>query len=902
MVSRARHNISLPSLINLRLEHLVFESASIPIGQFRLCMLPTSALPIRFSRSRSAKQITCLSLCILSVLCVSVVGVSLGRSTTETQSSQRSHRGLRLFRQVPRGLKNADPTTVSVSVKKLESIDGEVEREIERHHLPGAVVLVARNGGVVWRKAYGARAVEPVREAMTADTIFDLASLTKVVATATSIMILVERGKVRLSDPLSNYIPEIKGEGRERITLELLLTHRAGYAPDFDLRDRWSGYDEAIKRLVREPLRNPPGAKFVYSDINYIALGEVVHRVSGLTLDQFARRNIFLPLGMRDTGFRLRAGLRRRIAPTEQRRGQLSYLGDKPDGSEADSDKWLRGEVHDPTSYRMGGVAGHAGLFSTADDLAIYCQMILNGGQYKGVRILAPLTVAEMTRPRLVTDSGWTRGLGWDINSSFSTNRGDLFPLGSFGHTGFTGTSLWIDPASQMFVVFLSNRVHPDGKGDVGSLRGRVASIAAAAVTDVAVVGRAHRELSEYYQRTLSDLGHFTAAREQALAMAAEVNHNTEVLTGIDVLERDRFKQLAGLRIGLVTNQTGRDRSGRSTIDVLHNAPNVKLVTLFSPEHGIRGIADEKVSDAKDEQTGLPIYSLFGETRRPKAEQLKDLDALVFDIQDIGTRFYTYISTLGNVMEEAARVKLPVFVLDRPNPVGGLEVEGPVADADKLSFTAYHRIPVRHGMTIGELAKLFNEERKIGCDLRVIEMAGWRRAMWLDETNLLWVNPSPNMRSLTEATLYPGIGLLETTNVSVGRGTDTPFELVGAPWIDGRQLASYLNGQRIAGVRFVPVRFTPAGSVFKGEECGGINIIITDRVKFRSVTSGLEIAVALRKLYSSQWKIDNYFRLLVNDATFEKLKRGDSAAEIVRSWEAQLEAFRPKRASVLIYD
>jgi uncharacterized protein YbbC (DUF1343 family)/CubicO group peptidase (beta-lactamase class C family) len=796
-----------------------------------------------------------------------------------------------------------NPARVSVSIKRLRAIDGEVEAEIKQKHLPGAVVLIARKGRIVWRKAYGARAVEPAREAMTTGTIFDLASLTKIVATATSIMILVERGKVRLSDPLSNYIPEIKGEGRERITLELLLTHRSGYAPDFDLRDRWSGYDEAIKRLIKEPLRNPPGVKFVYSDINYIALGEVVHRVSGLTLDEFARRNIFLRLGMRNTSFRPNANLRNRIAPTEQRRGQLSYLGDKSEGSEAAADKWLRGEVHDPTSYRMGGVAGHAGLFSTADDLAIYCQMILNGGRYKGVRIMSPLGVAEMTRLRLVSDTGWTRGLGWDIDSSFSTNRGDLFPLGSFGHTGFTGTSFWIDPASNMFVVFLSNRVHPDGKGDVGSLRGRVASIAAGAVTDPALLSRARSELSQFYERATGDFARFSASREQALATAAGVNSPaTKVLTGIDVLARDNFKQLAGMRVGLITNQTGRDRDGRATIDVLFKAPGVKLVALFSPEHGIRGVADEKVSDSKDEQTGLPIYSLYGESRRPKPEQMKDLDALVFDIQDVGTRFYTYISTLGYVMEEAAKVKLPVVVLDRPNPIGGLDVEGPIADADKLSFISYHRIPVRHGMTIGELARLFNEQSKLGCDLRVIEMAGWRRSMWLDETNLLWVNPSPNMRSLNEATLYPGIGLLETTNVSVGRGTDTPFEVVGAPWIDGQQLAAHLNNQKIAGVRFVPVRFTPSASVFKGEECGGVNIIVTDREKLRPVTNGFEIAVALHKLYPSQWKIDSYLRLLANTDALERLKRGDSAGEIVRSWAEALAEFRKARAKALLYE
>ncbi|MEK6279038.1 MAG: exo-beta-N-acetylmuramidase NamZ domain-containing protein [Acidobacteriota bacterium] len=801
-------------------------------------------------------------------------------------------------------LRVVKPAAVSVSQMRLAQIDSVVAEALGKRQLPGAVVLVARNGGVVWRKAYGNRAVEPSREPMTTDTIFDVASLTKVVATATSIMMLVERGKVRLNDPLSNYIPELKGEGRDRITIELLLTHRSGYAPDFDLRERWTGYDEAIKRLISEPLRHPPGARFVYSDIGYIALGEVVRRVSGMPLDEFARQNVFTPLGMRDTGFRPRPGLRARVAPTEKRRGQMSYLGDSPQNAEAeagDLDKWLRGEVHDPTSYRMEGVAGHAGLFSTVDDLAIYAQMILNGGVYRGVRILGPMSLAEMARPRMVTETGGTRGVGWDLNTSFSMNRGDTFPLGSFGHTGFTGTSLWIDPATKMFVVFLSNRVHPDGKGDVGALRGRVASIAGGAVTDIGAGALARLQLAEYYKLLNSDLARFTFSREQALAASININANEKVLNGIDVLERDGFKQLNGMRVGLITNHTGRNRAGRATIDVLHKSPNVRLVALFSPEHGIRGLADEKISDSKDDQTGLPVYSLYGETRRPKAEQLKELDALVFDIQDIGARFYTYISTLGYVMEEAAKVKVPVFVLDRPNPIGGLEVEGPVGDADKPSFTAYHTIPVRHGMTIGEMGQLFNEQRKIGCDLRIIKMDGWRRAMWLDETNLTWVNPSPNMRSLTEATLYPGVGLLETTNVSVGRGTDTPFEVVGAPWIDGQRLAAHLNNQRIPGVRFVPLRFTPKASVFKDEECGGVNIIVTDRARFRPVTSGLEIAVALRQLYPSDWKIDSYLRLLVNSDTLERLKRGESAPDIARSWNAKLDQFRSARAKALLY-
>src|SRR5438067_10467885 len=800
-----------------------------------------------------------------------------------------------VFAQLP----SAIPATQGISAERLARMDTVIAASIEKKELPGAVVLVARHGKIVWRKAYGARAVEPQREAMTLDTIFDLASLTKVVATTTSIMILVEQGRVRLADPVVQFILEMKGEGRDAITIEQLMTHVSGFAPDFDLRERWTGYDEAIKHLYREPLRTPPGTRFVYSDINYIALGEVVHRVSGLMLNEFARRNIFVPLGMRDTGFNPTPNLRARIAPTEKRRGQMNYLGDSGANAGAEGEQWLRGQVHDPPSFRMNGVAGHAGLFSTANDLAIFCQMLLNDGVYNGTRILSPMTIATMTRPRAVSETGAARGLGWDLATTFSSNKGDLFPLGSFGHTGFTGTSIWIDPASDSFMIFLSNRVHPDGKGDVGPLRGRVASIVASSITDTTAT-KAREESANTAAELLVSLARLnTNSNRAGSAVAAPTD--AQVLTGIDVLERDGFKQLANLRIGLVTNQTGRDRKGNSTIDVLFKAPNVKLVALFSPEHGIRGLADEKVSDTKDEQTGLPIYSLYGESRRPKPAQLKDLDALVYDIQDVGARFYTYISTLGNVIEEAGKEKLSVFILDRPNPINGVDVEGPVADADKLSFTAYHTIPVRHGMTVGELARLYNDDKKLGADVRVIQMENWRRAMWFDSTNLSWSNPSPNMRSLTEAALYPGIGLLETTNVSVGRGTDTPFEVIGAPWLDGQKLASYLNARRIPGVRFIPICFKPNASVFKNEECSGVNVVIIDRSNFRSVRTGIEVAVALHSLYPADWKVDSYSRLLVNADALEKLKRGASPEELTQSWSGKLNEFQRARARVLIY-
>jgi uncharacterized protein YbbC (DUF1343 family)/CubicO group peptidase (beta-lactamase class C family) len=807
-------------------------------------------------------------------------------------------------------LPGASPASVGMSAERLAQIDAAVREAIGREELPGAVVLAARRGRIAFRRAYGSRAILPQREPMTEDTVFDAASLTKVVATATSIMILVERGQIRLTDSISRFIPEIRSEEKERITVEHLLTHRSGYAPDFDLREQWTGNQEALRHLYEEPVRTTPGARFVYSDIGFIALGEIVRRVSGQRLDEFARRHIFEPLGMRDTDFRLidptftasRVAMdtrRARIAPTETRRATAGYLGGRPETVTVAGDEMLRGIVHDPTAQRMEGVAGHAGLFTTADDLAIYCQMILNGGEYGGRRILSPLTVATMTRPRAVSESGAGRGLGWDILSGFSANRGDLFPPGSFGHTGFTGTSIWIDPSSESFVVFLSNRVHPNGRGDVTRLRGRVSSIVAASITDATALERMRAQAAFFASEIELSRARFVAENSNVAGRNTTSAVNAEVLTGIDVLERDRFAPLQNLRIGLVTNHTGRNRAGRQTIDVLREAEGVRLVALFSPEHGIRGERDERVSDSRDERTGLPIYSLYGETRRPRAEHLQNLDALVFDIQDIGTRFYTYISTLGYVMEEAARAGKPVFVLDRPNPINGLEVEGPIADEDKLSFTAYHRIPVRHGMTVGELAKLFNEERRIGCDLRVIRIDNWQRSMWFDQTNLTWINPSPNMRSLTEATLYPGVGLLETTNLSVGRGTDTPFEIVGAPYIDGRRLAAHLNARRIAGVRFVPVRFRPRASVFQNEDCGGVNLIITDRAQFRPVRTGMEIAVALRTLYANEWQVENYARLLANASTLELVRRASAPEEIVRSWS--LDDFMRARARALLY-
>jgi uncharacterized protein YbbC (DUF1343 family) len=565
----------------------------------------------------------------------------------------------------------------------------------------------------------------------------------------------------------------------------------------------------------------------------------------------------------------------------------------------------MRGEVHDPRSYLLGGVAGHAGLFSTADDLAIYCQMILNGGEYQGRRILSPLGVQRMTEPRDTAGNGhdgdW-RGLGWDVKTRFSANRGDLFSYRSFGHTGFTGTSLWLSPEQDTFVIFLSNRVHPklDPKtpADVTSLRSRLGSIVAASILD-------KTEFRPYKQGT-KESSFEQLAFGPGLQPAPKATVNFKTLNGIDVLERDGFAILKGKRVGLITNHTGLDRDGNPTIDVLFKAPDVKLVALFSPEHGIRGALDqEKITNSTDEKTGLPVFSLYGETRKPTAEMLKDIDVLVFDIQDVGARFYTYVSTMGLAMEEAAKNGKTFIVLDRVNPINGVDVEGPLADGDKLSFIAHHQIPVRHGMTVGELAQLFNKERAIvwngGAELQIVRVEDWKRSQWFDETGLTWINPSPNMRSLTEATLYPGIGLIETTNVSVGRGTDTPFDLVGAPWMDGRKLAEALNAANLPGVRFVPVRFTPKASVHKDAECSGVNIIITDRSRFDSVLTGMELAVQVKKLFSKDFAFDRFTRLLVNQKIYDAYRQGSDARALKQMWESDLEGFRAIRRKYLLY-
>jgi len=744
------------------------------------------------------------------------------------------------------------PETAAMDRAKLNVIDEIVQEGLEQQKMPGAVVVIGRREGIVFRKAYGFRQTTPEKVPMTIDTVFDLASLTKPIATATSVMALIQEGLVDVNATVATYLPDFAVNGKEAITIRHLLTHTAGLIADNSINDYKNTPDEAITRIMALKPNAAPGQEFTYSDVGFIVLGQIVKAVSGQDVHEFSQAKIFAPLGMSETGYIPGETLKARAAVTQQR-----------------DDRWMRGEVHDPRAWALGGIAGHAGLFSTCDDLAKYAVMMLNGGQLGDVTILKEDAYRLMTTA--VDVPRGRRTPGWDSRTGYSSNRGELMSSAAFGHGGFTGTGIWIDPEQNLFVLFLSNRVHPDGKGSVNPLIGRIGTAASAAIA--------------------------------ASADAASASVTEGVLNGIDVLQRDAFQSLKGRKIGLITNQTGLSRDGVSTVRLLHEAEGVTLVTLFSPEHGLEGKLDiPNIGDQQDATTGLKVFSLYGETRTPTKESLQGINTLVFDIQDIGCRFYTYVSTMGNAMKAAGENGIRFVVLDRVNPVGGDSVQGPILDDGDQSFVGYHTLPVRHGMTAGELAQMFRSEMKVDVDLQVVRVEGWKRSQFFDATGLTWTNPSPNMRCLNQAILYPGVGLLEMTNLSVGRGTDTPFEVIGAPWIRERELAAHLNAAGLPGVRFVPMRFTPTSTKFTGEACGGVNIMITNRDTLNPLRTGIQLMCSLRALYPEAWQTKNLNRLLSSKNVTAAVMDGKSAVEIETLWSIELASFKTRRAGFLLYE
>jgi SSS family transporter len=835
----------------------------------------------------------------------------------------------------------------------FSAVSAVVNQAIAANKLRGAVVLVGHNDQVVFHRAYGLRKLagepgihgETDAEPMTGDTIFDMASLTKCLATATAIMQLYEAGKLQFDDPVVKYLPEFAANGKEKVTIRELLTHYSGLPEDVSLKDAWGlaapDKAEGIRRAMNATLYGPPGLTFKYSDINFITLGVLVEKLSGQSLDVYAEQHIFTPLKMTHTTYHAfdkacgphgvsGSAIELHLAVHEMVTNgcgagiwnTLSIQATAPTAHDnelnaevnPDYDHLLRGTVHDPTTRRMGGVAGHAGVFSTAADVALYAQALLDKLLHNtGPFPLKQATLKLMTQPEqpatatggatIFTADGKTttgvavRGFGWDINTAYSRPRGELFPIGSFGHTGFTGTSLWMDPGSDTFVVILANAVHPRGAAPISPLRGQVATAVA-------------RALPLY------------EGREVPAAAG-------KTLTGIDVLESTHFAALSEavkrhnghLRLGLLTNQTGVDSEGKRTIDILlHSIPEVELKTLFSPEHGILGVKDAtKIGNDVDPSTQLPVISLYGakpEQRRPSLQSLKDLDAVVIDLQDVGVRFYTYEAVVGYFLEAAAQARIEIILLDRPNPNGGLAVQGPVSDAGAESYTNYMPMPVRNGLTLGELALYFNSERQvpsstspniqvpIRAQLTVVPMQNWSRAEFFDETGLKWINPSPNLKSPAAATLYPAIGLTEMTNISVGRGSDTPYEHIGAPFINGAELADYLTARKIPGVKFTPTSFAVADDVnhypSHGKTIPGIAFTVTDRNVFNSPEMGIELLSALHHLYPD-FQLAKAAHLVTNVDTMRALTNEEDPRKIAEGWAADLAAFEKRRQAYLIY-
>jgi len=750
-----------------------------------------------------------------------------------------------------------------------QQVEQIVDGQIAAGRVPGAVIVIGNAGHVLYREAFGQRATVPDPEPMTLDTEFDLASLTKVIATTTAILQLAEAGSINLDAPVAQYWPAFAAHGKEAVTVRQLLAHTSGLRPDLPARPPHPGREGVLDAIAAERLRSPPGERVIYSDLNFVVLGELVQRITHRPLDAYCRAHVFGPLGMRDTLFLPHAAHAARSAPTT-----------------ADLAGMRRGRVHDPTASWMGGVSGNAGLFSTADDLARFAQMLLNDGRSGTTHILQPGSIAALAAAASpLTALPW-RGLGWELAAPFAPNHDRLPPIGAIGHTGYTGTGLWIDLVTRQFVVILTNRVYPDDQGDARPLRAQVLALLASRAAPVSA----------------GETGRLLPWALPALDAAARLPTSAgPVQAGIDVLEAQQFTPLAGMRVGLITNRSGFDAQGRRTIDVLAHAPGVTLTALFSPEHGLNTDVDTRVGNTVDAATGLAVRSLYDSTQRFPEHSLDGLDALVFDLQDAGVRFFTYETTLGYALEAAAAHRIPLYVLDRPDPLGADRFGGPVLDSGRESFTGYFPLPLLPGMTVGELAQLFNRAKHIDADLRVVPMAGYRRPMRFADTGLGWVPLSPNLRTLTQLDLYPDVALLEGANLSVGRGTPHPFEWLGAPWIDATRLASALNALDV-GAHFEPVDFVPTESNWRGQLCHGVSIARDPLQAPRSLASlGLALLATLHALYPDTFDLASTRDSIGSMALWQAIEDGAPPRVLDAIEDAQLARFALLREMSLRY-
>jgi uncharacterized protein YbbC (DUF1343 family) len=705
--------------------------------------------------------------------------------------------------------------------------------------VPGAVVVVVEAGHVVLERAYGHRALAAGRgvEPMTPDTSFDLASLTKPLATATSIVLLAERGLLSLRDRAAKHLPALARARDPRlgvVTLEQLLLHSSGLPPAMPVARFGRGLERAVEAIASLELEAAPGERQRYSDLGYVLLGAVVGAVARAPLDRLAAREIFEPLGMADTTFAPGPDRRPRAAPTEARAGVL-----------------LRGVVHDPSAAALGGVAGHAGLFSTGRDLARYLEALLR----------EPTSLLSgPTRETLLT----LRPAGLD-GAARPVRRSLAFAESPPGlsHTGFTGTYVWLDPKTRSGAVVLTNRVHLGQRGDPTELRRAV----------VRAVVEADR----------------------ARAPAAP-----SVVVGVDVL-LERPRPLEGMRVALLSNDASRTQRGERTVDALARALGPRLVKLFAPEHGASARREGSQGDARDARTGLPVLSLYGAKTSPTRDDLRDVDAVVVDLIDAGTRSFTYESTLAELTRACARHHKRLVVLDRPSPQGGSLVSGPVTQPARRSFVAGVTTPLVHGLTLGELARFVARDEGLSLALEVVPARGLERRMRVGDTGLSWSAPSPNLLSARAVSLYPGVALVELTNVSVGRGTGRPFELVGAPFVDGARLAESLRREGIAGLAVREATFIPSASIHAGERCSGVLLEVREPAALDPVRVGYALARALGRWHSNDWRSNHLPVLLADDRVARALLAGATDAELERLIGPELARFRSAREPALLY-
>jgi uncharacterized protein YbbC (DUF1343 family) len=703
---------------------------------------------------------------------------------------------------------------------------------------PGAVVHIGDRWGTILHEATGFRQLIPAPVKTEVNTIYDLASLTKVVATTTAIMQLYEAGEIELDQPVSRYLPI---PAFSAFTLRHCLTHSAGLVSGLPYFKECSSIDEMLQRYAELPLKWQPGTRWLYSDVGFMILGRVVELVAADSLDAYSRKHIFEPLKMTDTGFNPDTTRRARCAATEQCpwRGML-----------------MIGQVHDENAYAVGGVAGHAGLFGTAADLAVFARAFVSG------RILKPETLAAMTRMPQIPAWPW-QGLGWQLDPWSTKDSGFLTTRTAMGHSGWTGTSLWMDWELGFFAIQLGNTCHPS---------------------------RSVRNNPDFRRTFYSQVSKVLYPK------------STNTHSGLDRLQREDFGELRGKRIALLTHHAAVDQLGRHILDVFALAPDVSIKLLYSPEHGIRGQAEAGQS-VESERGDLPVISLYGERKQPTVDELRQVDWFVVDLQDVGARYYTYAATMKDCLEACAEAGVPVLVLDRPNPVGGAVLEGPIA-AIFTSPVCWGAVPVRHGMTMGEIAlyfqRTFFSETKLR--LSVSTLDNWTSQQF-NQCSLPWIPPSPNIPTAGTTLMYTGTCLFEGTNLNEGRGTETPFELIGAPWLDASAVLDALDEDARAGVRIDTVRYTPvaipgkaSNPRYQDQVCNGLRLTIQDPGLARPFTTTVALLVAIRKIHSREFVWGESFDVLAGSADLrDQIEQGSSWRQTITSFEPGLVRFDGER-------